>query len=166
MTDNVERQVIGLIAVDRLDVPISSMSGKLKRTKPKLAREVEIPGQSGSRDKVEFEGDRVYARVEQGDKMKARGVKEGIEKFEGEFPRHGRILRGYIEEQRTLRETHLYFGVNQGCRLTADDYMVAMQSLGLTEVRARELYPVLMDVSRNLARKRQEERSVMLDSTL
>ena len=159
MTENVERQVIGLIAADRLDIPVSSMSGKLKRMKPKLARAVDMPDDS-------FEGERVYARVEDEDKTKARGLKEGVAKFAEEFPRYGKILSGYIEEQRALRETHLYFGVNPGSRLTSDDYMGVMSDLGLTESKARQLYPVLMDVSRNLSRKRGEERSVMLESTL
>jgi len=35
---NIERQLIELIATDRIDKPISSMSGKLKRAKPKLAK--------------------------------------------------------------------------------------------------------------------------------
>lgn len=37
---NTERQLIELIATDRIEMPISSMSGKLKRQKPKLAQAV------------------------------------------------------------------------------------------------------------------------------
>ena len=57
MEENIERQLIEIIATDRIDKPISSMSGRLKRAKPKLARSVELD--SGD----SFEGDRTYARV-------------------------------------------------------------------------------------------------------
>jgi len=158
MVEKIERQIIGLIAADRLDIPVSSMSGKLKRMKPKLAQEIEVDG--------DFEGERVYARVDEEDKMKARGMKEGISKFEEQFPRHGKILRGYIEEQRTLRETHMYFGVNTGCRLTSDDYMGVMSDLGFTEAQSKALYQPLMDASRVLSRKRDEERRILLDTRI
>src|SRR3989344_1022782 len=156
MTENIEDKIITLIATDRIDIPISSMSGKLKRAKPKLAKGIaeDISGR--------YEGSRVYARIENEDEMKARGMKEGIELFSNEFPKYGTILRGLIEEQRALRETHLYFGVNSGCRLTADDYMGVITGLGFSEARSRELYPDLMDASRSISRKREEERSVLI----
>lgn len=158
MSKETERQILEIIATDRIDIPISSMSGKLKRAKPKLAKAVDLP--------EDFFGDRTYARIEKTDEDKARGMKEGIEKFEENFPRYGRILRGYIEEQRKFRETHLYFGMNSGCRLTSSDYMSVMKNLGFTEATAERLYPELMDISRKMSRKRGEERSIMVDSTL
>ena len=88
MKNDLERQIIELITADRLDVPISSMSGKLKRMKPKLAKDIEL-------DEF-FEGDRTYARIEEDDRLKARGMKEGIEVFEAEYPKHGKILRDYM----------------------------------------------------------------------
>ena len=154
MNTELERKIVELIATDRIDIPISSMSGKLKRAKPKLAKSIDIP--------KKYEGDRVYARIESEDLMKARGMKEGIELFDQKFPKYGKILRGYIEAQRALRETHLYFGVNEGCRLTADDYMGVMTGLGLSEKVSRDLYPELMQVSRNLSKQRDEERSVLI----
>jgi len=96
-----EKQIIELIAMDRIDKPISSMSGKLKRRKSKLSKTIDLTAYDGN-----FEGERSYARVEETDGMKARGVKEGIAKFADEFPRHGKILNGYIEEQRAIRETN------------------------------------------------------------
>ena len=59
-------------------------------------------------------------------------------------------------------EKHLYFGVNQGCRLTTEDYIGVMQSLGLSEQTARNLYPDLLNVSRKLVREREEERSILV----
>ena len=159
MTEKLERQVIELIATDRLDIPISSMSGKLKRAKPKLARAVDFKGKN-------FEGDRVYARVEEQDKMKARGMREAINLFSREYPRYGKILNGLIEEQRAYSETHLYFGMNQGCRLTADDYRGVMTNLGFTPAQSDALYQPILDASRKISRARQEERSVMLGSVL
>jgi hypothetical protein len=157
MTETLERQLIEIVAMDRIDRPISSMSGKLKRRKPKLAKAVELPDN-------EYEGERTWARVDEEDKQKARGMKEGIEKFEKNFPKYGRILRGYIEEQRTVREKYLVFGMNNGCRITSQDYMGVMKELGFTPAIAERLYPELMDISHKLKRKRDEtERSILID---
>ena len=159
-----ERKIIEIIATDRIDIPISSMSGKLKRKKPKLAQDVDLTDYQGK-----FKGKRVYARIEEDEVMKARGMKEGIERYCEKFLREGKILRGMIEEERKLREIHLYFGINEGCRLTADDYMNVMTGMGFTETTARALYPELMDISRNLSRQKKradEERSIMVASTL
>ena len=156
MTETFERQIIELIAVDRLHIPISSMDGKLKRQKPKIAQAIQLPG-------TRFQGERVYARVSVDDVTeKARTMRDAVDAFAEQYPRHGKILNGIIEETRQYKETNLYFGVNQGCKLTADDYLGVMENLGFTEATARNLYPELMDVSRKISRKRDEERSVLI----
>src|SRR3989344_5042206 len=155
--ENLERQIIELVATDRIDMPISSMSGKLKRAKPKLAQAVDLAEYHGN-----FTGDRVYARVESEDVEKARGMREGVSEFSKKFPNNGKILEGIIQEKRKARETHLYFGVNEGRRLTSADYMGVMRNLGFSEARAEGLYQELMGVSRNLSRQRDEERSVLI----
>lgn len=158
MTEKLERQLIEIVALDRIDKPISSMSGKLKRRKPKLAKTVDL-----SDFENHYDGNRVWARVQYDDKLKARGLKEGIEKFENQFPKYGRILRGYIEEQRTMRETHLYFEMQDDCRITSNDYLGIMQDLGFSQAISKRLYPELMDISRKLSRKRNEiERSILI----
>ena len=97
------------------------------------------------------------------DRQKAKGMREGIAEFSAEYPKYGRILNGMIEQQRTKRETHMYFGMHEGKRLTQDDYMAVMQDLGLSEQKSEQFYPVVMEISRNLTRKRAEkERSVMI----
>jgi hypothetical protein len=161
MTKDLERKIIEIIATDRIDKPISSMSGKLKRSKPKLAKTVEL-GEGTS-----FQGDRTYARIETSNRDKARGMRAGIEKFKENYPREGAVLEGYIAEQRIASETHLVFGMYEGCRITSDDYISVMTSLGFTEATAKKLYPELMDISRNLAKKRDEvERSILIGSEL
>lgn len=157
MNKPLEAQIIELVATDRIDIPISSMSGKLKRAKPKLAADVDLSDCGGR-----YSGERVYARVETEETMKARGMREGIDAFKEAHPQYGRILEGMIAEQRQVRETHLYFGTNEGSRLSEADYMGVMKSLGFTDAAAHNLYPALMDVSRNLSRKRDEERSILL----
>jgi len=157
MNKTLEGQLIQLIATDRLDIPISSMSGKLKRAKPKLAADIDLSDCNGN-----YLGDRVYARVNTEETMKARTMREGVEAFKEAHPQYGRILEGMISEQRAIRETHLYFGMNEGSRLSENDYMGVMQDLGFSESTARDLYPELMTVSRNLSRKRDEERSILL----
>lgn len=161
MNEITEQQVIQLVATDRIEIPISSMSGKLKRNKPKMAQAIAMP-ESGV-----YRGERVYARVEEEDLMKARTLKDAVREFGEKYPTHGKILAGMVAEQRLKRETHMYFGTNEGSKLTADDYMGVMTDLGFTETRARDLYPELMNVSRNIRKKRQEtERSVMIGGAL
>jgi len=154
-----ERQVIQLVAADRAYIPVSSMDGKLKRMRVKLAQGISVP-------EGRYVGERVFATIDDTDAMKARGVKEGIEEFAKQYPKHAQILTGLIEEQRAMRETYLHFGLNSGCRLTADDYLGVMADLGFTEAQARTLYGPLLETSRAIARKRDEGRSVMIGSTL
>lgn len=153
--ENIERQLIELIATDRIDKPISSMSGKLKRAKPKLAKAIDL--------KRSFEGDRAYARIEDGDRMVTRGMRDGIKVFAEAHPKYGEILNEIIEEERAKRETHLYFGMQDGCRLTSADYMGVMTNLGFSEATSERLYGELMDVSYKLARARKEtERRILI----
>jgi len=152
-----ERQVVELVAVDRIDILISSMSGKLKRAKPKLAGAIDLSAYDGS-----FSGERAYARVKSEDVERARGMREGVDEFSKKFPNYGKILEGLIQEKRKERETHLYFGLHEGRRLTSEDYMGVMRDLGFSEARAEGLYQELMEVSRHLSRKRDEERSVLV----
>ncbi|MCU0642551.1 MAG: hypothetical protein MUF61_03180, partial [archaeon] len=110
-----------------------------------------------------YVGERVYARVESEDRMKARTLKEAISDFGEQYPSHGKVLQGIIAEKRLQKEEHLYFGVNEGCRLAENDYMAVMKDLGFGEVTARGLYSELIEVSRNLARKRgSPERSILI----
>jgi hypothetical protein len=151
-----ERRVLELIATDRIGMPIKSMAGKLDRAKPKLAKAIDLC------EIGRYAGTRVYAEVRNDDTMKARGMADGIAAFADAYPRYGKILHGLIEEQRAVREVNMYFGVNDGCKLTSDDYMGVLTNMGFTEATAQRLYPELMDISRNLARKRKEERSVLI----
>lgn len=156
--ETLERKVIELIATDRIEIPISSLSGKLKRAKPKVAAQVDLTAYEGN-----FVGERVYARTESEDKDKARSMKEAVTEFAGEFPKYGEILLGKIAEKRVKKETHLYFGMQEGRRLTSADYMGVMTGMGISEARAEGLYLELMEVSRNLSRQRGgQERSIMI----
>jgi len=155
--ETLERQIIQLIASDRIEMPISSMSGKLKRMKPKIANSIELP------ESKKYNGDRVYARIEEENREKARTLKDAIEEFAEKYPRHGEVLKGMIAEKRLQRESHLYFGVKDGCRLTADDYMEVMADLGFSPATAERLYPELIETSRKLAEKRgRPERSILV----
>lgn len=154
----IEEQIIGLIAMDRIEIPISSMSGKLKRQKPKLAKDIDLSDYRGK-----YTGERCYARLESQDMQAARGMRDGITEFTKRHPKYRAELQEIIDEKRTERETHLYFGMNENCRLSEGDYMGVMKDLGFTDTMARNLYPELMEVSRNLSRKRDEERSILID---
>ncbi len=156
MTNETERQLINLIAADRIYVPISSLDGKLKRMRPKLAEAVQMPDAA-------FVGERVYARVTENTAQKAKGMRAAINEFSEKFPEYGVILEGMINEQRTEKEIALCFGVNSGCKLTAQDYMEVMTNLGFNERNAIRVYPELMDASRKLSKARDyEERSILI----
>ena len=157
--EGLERKIIELIAADRFEIPISSLSGKLKRMKPKIANEIILPDNF-------YDGERVYARIENQDELKARGMRDGIDEFCKKFPKYGTILNGWIEEKRTEKETHLYFGTQADKRLTADDYMNVMANLGFENASAVSLYKEIIDASRNISKKRGEERRIMLGTTL
>lgn len=161
MAEQLERQIIEIIATDRINIPVSSMSGKLKREMPKLAQALNLSEYDNN-----FRGERVYARVEIDDvTQKARTMSEAVDEFAAQYSRHGKILKGMIAEKRQAKESNLYFGVNPGCKLTADDYMGVMRKLGFSEQRAEGLYDELMKVSRNLSRttkRADQERSVLI----
>lgn len=152
-----EQQIIELIARDRLEIPLSSMYQKVKRVKSKDAKNL-----AERLDGEKFFGERTFAYVTDEDKDRARGMKEAITEFSAEFPKYGKILAGKIAEKRTLTEQHLYFGVQTGSRLTTEDYVGVMQSLGLSEHTARSLYPEMLKVSRKLANAREEDRSIIV----
>ncbi|HJX50053.1 MAG TPA: hypothetical protein VJ438_01185 [Candidatus Nanoarchaeia archaeon] len=162
MTNEVlERQVIELVAADRLFIPVSSMDNKLKRRREKMAEAIELLGSNL------YRGDRIYARTEEKDKMKARTMKEAIATFSEQYPTHGKVLQGMIAEKRLQKEKHLYFGVRDGCRLTCNDYIEVMKDLGFGPVSANSLYHELIEVTRNLSRKRAEgERSILVGKVI
>lgn len=152
-----EQQIITLIARDRLEIPLSSMYQKVRKAKKKEAESLaDLLGGTS------FRGERTYAFIESEDKERARGLKEAVAEFSEEFPKYGIILQGKIAEKRVIAEEHLYFGVNPGCRLSTEDYIGVMQSLGLSEQVAKNLYPDLINVSRKLVKAREEERSVIV----
>jgi len=154
-----ERKIIELIARDRIEIPLSSIEQKLRRTRKDLGQQI---AKTYCNDGIRFVGDRSYAFTETEDKDRARGMKEAITEFAEEFPKYGKILNGKVAEKRVTAEEHLYFGMNEGCRITADDYLGVMKSVGLSEGVSRALYPELMDVSRKLSKARNEDRSVIV----
>ena len=156
-----EQKIIQLIAQDRLEIPLSSLYQKVKRVKKKEAGSL-ADKLAESEFEGEFDGVRTFAYVTDEDKNKARTMKSAVEEFCVEFPKYGTILKGKIAEKRTLTEKHLYFGVHNGARLSTDDYIAVMQSLGLSEHSARTLYPDLLKVSRKLTSEREEDRSVIV----
>jgi hypothetical protein len=155
MNEKLERQIIQLVATDRISIPIKSMSGKLDRAKPKLAKAIALPESF-------YNGDRVYARVVDEEGTKARGMKDAIEVFSVRHPQYGKELQGLIAEQRTLREPTLYFGMQPESRLTSDDYMSVMTNLGFSEAKAENMYTELMYASRRISKTRDEERSILV----
>jgi hypothetical protein len=156
MTENTEQQLIALIATDRLHIPISSLEGKFKRRKIKFASEIELP--TGR-----FQGPRTYAYEQDEEGKKARGMAAGIKEFCDRHPNYGDELRGLIAEQRTTREPTLYFGMNEGCRLTGEDYLAVLGDIGFSEAQAQRFYEPLIEASRKISRARADgQRSILI----
>lgn len=158
--EKIQSEIMLLIAKDRIEIPLSSMYQKIKRTKKKDAEG--LAGKLVDSFDSSFEGERAFAYVANEDKDKARGMKEAIAEFAAEFPKYGAILVGKIAEKRTLTEQHLYFGVNTGSRLTTEDYIGVMQTLGMSENSAKNLYPDLLKISRKLENSREDDRSIII----
>jgi len=85
-----EGHLLRLIATDRIEIPISSASGRLKRQKKPIALD------AAAEFNMRYNGQRTYARIVERDKMKARTMSEGIDEFEARYPKYGAILRDII----------------------------------------------------------------------
>lgn len=151
-----ERNILNLVAMDRMDIPLSSLDNKLRRRRMGAAKDI-AEAMNGS-----FESERAFAYVETEDKKVARGMKEAITEFQQEYPTEGAVLQEKIKEKRLQREKHLYFGTNNNARLTGDDYLTVMKNLGVSEHRAHMLYPTLMDVSRDLAARNNRNNRIVV----
>jgi hypothetical protein len=154
MTNETERQLVRLVTTDRLYTAASSLDGKLKRLRTGLAKG--IAKKIKDSDSADFVGERAYASIQEEESEKARGMKEGIEKFKKAFPKYGTILEGMIAEKRANKVTNLYFGLLDQKKLSSGDYMAVMKTLGFTEHAARELYPELMASSKKLVNQREQ----------
>jgi len=161
MTEELERRTIELVATDRLYVPSSSFDGKLERRRPKLAAGLGLTSRG-------YQGERTYVRIETKDKKEARGLRNGIAKFAEQYPDHAGILEQCIKEERTVREKRMYFGVQDGKRLTNDDYMAVLTGMGLGPVTAQKYCDVALDISRRMQQEREKkgkpeaERSILI----
>jgi len=157
MTSNIEQRVINLIAVDRLDISLSSMHQKLARKRKGLAGNVadDIVGS--------YSSDRVFAEVITEENKKARGYVEGAQEFARQYPKYGKILMGFVEQKRVEKDKYLEFGMNDGKKLSSTDYAKVMTDLGLTQKQAINMYPAIAEASRKLQKARYETRSVLLD---
>ena len=87
MTNELEKQIINIVATDRLYVPSSSFDGKLERSRKKIGKSLEL-----SEDF--YQGDRVYARIEIVNKHRSKDLRAGVEEFCSEHPQYGKILNG------------------------------------------------------------------------
>ena len=99
-----EKAVRKLIATNDLKIPFSSVYQKIKSFEDTLASGI----QGYIAEKADF-GNSTIARVSYEDKMKARGMREGIKEFKAQYPRYGDILEGLIAEKRTEKEIYLSY---------------------------------------------------------
>lgn len=148
-----EEQVRMLIAYDQLDIPLNSLHGKANRRSDKIAGSIA--------ELVENNANfgNAIASVRYQDQQKARALREAVDIFCARNPAAGRELQTVIEDKRVEREVYLSYGLQTGSRLSANDYMTAMQSIGIGPARAEKLYPILLETSRDLQRARGREQT-------
>jgi hypothetical protein len=163
MTYETEKQLIRLVTADRLYAAASSLDGKLKRLRSGIAKTL-AENIKASENPTDFEGVRAYASIQEEESQKARGMKDAIAEFGKKYPKYGTILQGMIEEKRADKKTNLYFGLLDRNKLSSNDYMAVMTTLGFSEHAARGLYPELVASSRKLAAQKDKfEGSILVE---
>ena len=148
MANGYESDVRKLVAYDNLDIPLCALHNRVDRKHGKLARALEAPIDAGEN----FGCANVAVVYE--DKKKARAMRDGVNQFCDKYPSEGRELQKMISSKRTIRETHLHYGIPEGRRISSQDYVQAMVDVGLTQTQAEAFYPKVLDVLRTLQRLR------------
>ncbi|MFH1585717.1 MAG: hypothetical protein ABIB79_03035 [archaeon] len=143
-----ETYIQKLVAFDNMDIPLSALHNRIDRKHKKLAETTGILCDEGS------DFGFALVNVTYDNKQKARAIKDAVDQFCGEYPIQGRELRKMIAMKRTERETYLEYGLPEGRRISSQDYVAAMIDVGLSEVQARNFYPEVLEISRNLQRLR------------
>jgi len=151
-----EINVRNLVAYDILEKPLSSLEGKAKRRKEKIANELAELLDVGE------DGERIFASIEYREHDKARTLREGIDAFKKEHPRYGDILEGAIAQKRLARDEVLVYGIKPGFRLGTDDYLRVMVSLGLSREQACGMYPHLKEISEKLGKAAEDKQREIL----
>jgi len=146
-----EKVVRKLVAINNLRVPLSSLYQKAKN----IEKEFALGIQGYVLGKADF-GNSVQALIEEEEKQKARGMRDGIAEFEKQYPRYGAILNGLIEEKRVEREIYLKYGLNENYTLADSEYVSVMRDIGLTDSEASHIFPELMSASYRLQKKKKE----------
>ena len=134
-----------LIAVNDIRIPLSSWYQKGKKTEETYALGIK----NYVAQKADF-GNSVTVKIREEERLKTRGMTEGIEDFCKEYPTEGKILKAKIEAKRAEREVHLDYGLKEGCRISEGDYLTVLKDLGFSDEQANSAYPTLMEVTRKL----------------
>lgn len=156
----IEKCVRNLIAVDVLYKPFSSLGDKGKRRAEKSAKEISQLLKEG-----EEKGERIFAKTERRDEERARSLREGIDAFKKQYPKYGEILEELIAEKRTKHNRYLVYGLNEGFKLSEEDYMRVMMDLGFERREAASVYPHIISISERLGKaSEQAERTILIAS--
>ncbi len=146
-----EKLVRKLVAINNLRIPFSSLYQKDKKIEKEYAHGISnYIGQN-----ADF-GNSVTSYISKEDKQKARGMEDGIEEFSKKYPRHGKILKGLVEEKRAEKEVYLKYNLNNGYKLNDNEYVSVMRDIGLTDTEASVMFPMLMQISERLKKKKEK----------
>ncbi len=150
----IDKEIMKIVALDRVHVPFSSAEGKLKRRREKAVSGLDRD------DVLEFSGERAYARIEDKSDSKKRGYEGAVKLFCEKHPKLADELNELVEEQVTKKEERLYFGMHPGARINPGMYEEVMSDIGFTPGEARAVYPTIVEASRRIVKARGIERSV------
>ena len=153
-----ESRVRRLIAGDITYRVLKNLGNKGVRRLNKRAAEI-----TDLLDKGEEPNNRFYVGIEKIEKEKARTLREGINAFKKEHPGYGKILEGLIAKKRIKRNKNLIYGLNEGYKLSEEDYVLIMRDLGFERREASAIYPHILAISKRLERaNEQSERTILL----
>jgi len=152
-----ESRVRRLVAADITYRVFKSLGDKGIRRLNKSAEEIVQLLES------EEPGYRFLSKIEESEEKKARTLRQGIDIFREKHTRSGVILERIIAETRAKKNRHLVYGLNEGYKLSEEDYVQIMIDLGFDRREASGLYPHITAISERLDKANETaERKILL----
>ncbi len=140
-----------LVAIKRLEIPITSLHNKLEGRLEKYAEA--LKKRLVERETLQKDETNLVADLRWEDKKAARGMALGIREFEQRYPEYGKILREIINEHRTSRRAYVVFGTRNE-DVPYEVYANLMQDLGIKdEGLMRRVYDVCRDLRSNFGKE-------------
>lgn len=155
-----ENRIRRLVAGDITYRVLKSLGDKGDRRLKKRAKEIVVLLDE------EEPNDRFYARIERIEEEKAKTIREGVNAFKKKYKSHGKILEGFIAKTRIERNKNLVYGLNEGYKLSEEDYVQIIMDLGFERREAAAMYPHILAISERLKKADEhKERTILLSKS-